>query len=203
MVALNVGDVVQMKRFMGRQSYFRAETSTVGTDLFVTTIASTSISEAFALMAQSMDSSLPKSDVNPSRKNGHMPEQDDSLVNAPDNGNAKIPSKPSNGHLYLDVPLRNTSRSFLETTSRLSTHSADSENERDTERLVPEVKWRSKWNVIWMRNKGIVFVLVSQFFGSLMNVATRLLETSDEHVTGMDPFQVSLQELRLVNMVHI
>lgn len=50
-----------------------------------------------------------------------------------------------------------------------------------------------------MKNKGILLVLISQFFGSLMNVATKLLETSDENDIGMDPFQVSLQKRCTVN----
>lgn len=39
----------------------------------------------------------------------------------------------------------------------------------------------------WIRNKGVLYVLVSQFFGTMMGVATRFLELEGE---GMDPFQV-------------
>ncbi|KAI9054178.1 hypothetical protein LZ554_001349 [Drepanopeziza brunnea f. sp. 'monogermtubi'] len=42
------------------------------------------------------------------------------------------------------------------------------------------------WN-IWAQNQGLFLVTLSQLFGALMNVATRLLELEGE---GMDPFQI-------------
>jgi hypothetical protein len=35
---------------------------------------------------------------------------------------------------------------------------------------------RGRVQAIWTRNKGLFLVLISQFFGALMNVTTRLLE---------------------------
>jgi len=42
-------------------------------------------------------------------------------------------------------------------------------------------------SAFWARNKGIVAMLVSQFFGTLMGLTTRFLELEGE---GMHPFQV-------------
>jgi hypothetical protein len=42
----------------------------------------------------------------------------------------------------------------------------------------------------WARNKGLLLVLLSQFFGTLMNVTTRLLEVEGNNGKGMHPFQV-------------
>ncbi|KAI9822756.1 MAG: hypothetical protein M1832_002989 [Thelocarpon impressellum] len=47
--------------------------------------------------------------------------------------------------------------------------------------------WRAKWERFWSRNKGVLLVCISQFFGSVMNVTTRLLETDGD---GMHPLQV-------------
>lgn len=42
----------------------------------------------------------------------------------------------------------------------------------------PAPPWtaRGRIQAIWRKNKGLFFVLISQFFGALMNVTTRLLE---------------------------
>lgn len=43
---------------------------------------------------------------------------------------------------------------------------------------------------IWIRNKGVLLVLLAQIFGSLMSVTTKLLEMSTEKEKALDPFQV-------------
>ena len=53
-------------------------------------------------------------------------------------------------------------------------------------------KLRATLDAFWLRNKGVLFVLLSQFFGSCMNLATRILENAGEHGRGMHPFQVCL-----------
>ena len=127
----------------------------------------------------------------------------DHLLDAQVNENVKSPSSPSNESLYIDFPLQNTSRFSSEIISGLSRHSTDGENGREiTECLGRKERWTYKCNEVWMKNKGILLVLISQFFGSLMNVATKLLETSDENDIGMDPFQVSLQKRCTVNTWH-
>lgn len=44
----------------------------------------------------------------------------------------------------------------------------------------------------WLRNKGVLSVLLSQFFGTMMGVTTRFLELEGE---GMHPFQVRYRRL--------
>lgn len=52
---------------------------------------------------------------------------------------------------------------------------------------VPPSTWRAALRLFWERNRGLWLVAMSQFFGALMNVATRLLEADRE---GLHPFQV-------------
>ncbi|KAI4199346.1 MAG: hypothetical protein LQ346_002583 [Caloplaca aetnensis] len=83
-----------------------------------------------------------------------------------------------------------------------STYSADNEHEGQRGRLLPlstlryksvspaaapSRSWRAKGIALWIANKGLLLVLVAQLFGALMNVTTRLLETSADH---MNAFQV-------------
>jgi len=54
--------------------------------------------------------------------------------------------------------------------------------------------WRAAFKAFWHRNKGLFLVSISQLFGALMNVATRLLELEGE---GMDPLQVLFARMSL------
>ena len=120
------------------------------------------------------------------------------------NGNDKQPSSKTNNHQnLLDVPPQISFRPSTDTLSDISTYSADNENERRTGRPslttngprlssmspAPPKTWKGAWVVFWARNKGMALVLLSQLFGGLMNVTTRLLETSG---SDMHPFQVCL-----------
>ncbi|KAI9849306.1 MAG: hypothetical protein M1837_004766 [Sclerophora amabilis] len=51
----------------------------------------------------------------------------------------------------------------------------------------PPKTWKDSWHRFWQRNRGVALVLLAQFFGALMNVTTRLLETDGD---GMDPMQI-------------
>ena len=53
--------------------------------------------------------------------------------------------------------------------------------------------WRMRLDVFWIRNKGVLMVLLAELFSAFMITATRLLET-DNSVSGagMEPFQVCL-----------
>jgi hypothetical protein len=60
-------------------------------------------------------------------------------------------------------------------------------------RALPSSIWgsvKSGLNRFWIKNKGVALVLVSQIFGTLMNVTTRLLEVEGNNGSGMHPFQV-------------
>lgn len=62
---------------------------------------------------------------------------------------------------------------------------------------VPEAQPASRWKRsmvyrVWTQGKGMLMVVLSQFFGSSMNVMTQLLERDGSHGKAMHPFQVSL-----------
>ncbi|KAL8802952.1 MAG: hypothetical protein Q9223_006406 [Gallowayella weberi] len=110
----------------------------------------------------------------------------------------KIASQP-----YLDsplIPLQNSSFPPSSDDNNGSISSAHSENGRHRGRSLapstihylstspaPAQSWRASCIALWTANKGLVFVGLSQLFGALMNVTTRLLETSGE---PLNTFQV-------------
>lgn len=51
--------------------------------------------------------------------------------------------------------------------------------------------WRGKTQQFWTTNKGLILVMVSQLFGTFMNVTTRLLEIEGNDGKGYHPFQVT------------
>lgn len=50
--------------------------------------------------------------------------------------------------------------------------------------------WRSSMRESWTRNYGLVLMLLAQFFGTCMNVLTRLLEIEGNKGKGLHPFQI-------------
>ena len=59
----------------------------------------------------------------------------------------------------------------------------------------PSKTWKNRRDNYWAHNKGVALVLLAQFFWTLMNVTTRLLET-EGHGHGMHTFQVSIDFYR-------
>lgn len=118
------------------------------------------------------------------------------------NGNVEqSSSRMSVGQRHLNVPSQASFRPSIDTLSEISAYTADHESGRRTGRLFlttdgpqlssmsppPSRLHKGAWAMFWARNKGSALVLLSQFFGGLMSVTTRLLETSG---SGMHPFQV-------------
>ncbi len=104
-------------------------------------------------------------------------------------------AKNSNSRRYLDAPASDRSGESNDTLSEVSSlsldYQADNENNRPlTKSLAVNHTWRRKVDTGWARNKGLVLVTLSQLFGALMGVTTRLLETDGTHGPGMHPFQV-------------
>ena len=54
--------------------------------------------------------------------------------------------------------------------------------------------WKNAFRNFWIRNWGLFFVTISQLFGALMNVTTRLLELEGD---GMHPFQILFARMSL------
>ncbi|KAJ4403574.1 hypothetical protein N0V91_006447 [Didymella pomorum] len=49
---------------------------------------------------------------------------------------------------------------------------------------------KGKLQALWYKNKGLFLVLISQFFGTLMNITTRLLEMEGNDGKGYHPFHI-------------
>lgn len=116
----------------------------------------------------------------------------------------------------LDIPRSNThSRPSLESTdsevSDLAIHFAElrharqplwSSSHNNIQRLsevAPAASHRRHGiraflDAFWLRNKGVLLVLLAMVFGSGMNVAARLMETDGSHGKAMHPFQVGTQK---------
>lgn len=54
----------------------------------------------------------------------------------------------------------------------------------------PAKTFREKLRAFWVDNLGLILVLVSQLFGTLMNVTTRMLEVEGNNGKGYHPFQI-------------
>jgi drug/metabolite transporter (DMT)-like permease len=66
--------------------------------------------------------------------------------------------------------------------STYTTYSTSSNN--------PKSKLRTTLENLYTQNYGSLLVLLSQFFGCLMNLSTRILEHTSSHGPGMHPFQI-------------
>lgn len=121
--------------------------------------------------------------------------------------NVKASSKLIANEASLAVPLQESFGRTSSTFSDTSIYSADNENERRGRLLVPSdgerypskspvpvplalPKWRRNVSALWIKNKGLALVMLSQFFGVMMSVTTRLLEMDGVHGKGMHPFQI-------------
>ena len=114
---------------------------------------------------------------------------------------------------YLD-PIVSLHHSFRPSSDgNGSIYSADHENERERGRLsapfadryhsispAPVQSWRVKCSTLWTTNYGLVLVLLAQFFGALMNVTTRLLETSVEPLNTFQVPHVSVRRFKYVGI---
>jgi drug/metabolite transporter (DMT)-like permease len=101
---------------------------------------------------------------------------------------------------FLDVPLDRPRRLSIQSTfsdlSELSYHPSrqnaplmrTESNTSDSGK--PQSAFTRRLRALWVQNYGALLVLCSQFFGCLMNLSTRLLETDGEHGAAMHPFQI-------------
>jgi len=51
---------------------------------------------------------------------------------------------------------------------------------------------RDRLYTFWIRNLGLLYMLLAQVFGTAMNVTTRILEVEGNNGKGLHPFQVGL-----------
>ncbi|KAF2461260.1 hypothetical protein BDY21DRAFT_278912 [Lineolata rhizophorae] len=127
-----------------------------------------------------------------------------------DDSESRLSDKPSGGtdgqeqyiahnHQHLSVPFNGSIRAPSPDT--LSNLSADEYAQLRRQSHSPGSRYhgsstpsstgvKAKLYEFWVRNKGLALVLLSQAFGVLMNVFTRILEVEGNHGKGFDPFQV-------------
>ncbi|EGE06766.1 DUF6 domain-containing protein [Trichophyton equinum CBS 127.97] len=55
--------------------------------------------------------------------------------------------------------------------------------------------WLQRTHQVWLQGKGMLLVLLAQFFGATMNVMARLLERDGPHGKGMTPFHILLARM--------
>ena len=104
---------------------------------------------------------------------------------------------------FLGVPLESSLRHSTDTLSDISTYSLSNGPDGRSENLFndrsTQLQSDSPGHVrglkgqmisLWLRNKGLLLVVLSQLFGAVMSLTTRLLETDGPHGAGMHPFQV-------------
>ncbi|PGH06178.1 hypothetical protein GX51_02566 [Blastomyces parvus] len=63
--------------------------------------------------------------------------------------------------------------------------------------------WRRKFRHTWLMSKGMVMVMLAQFFGSSMNVMTRTLQLDGNHGKGMHPFQILFARMGMTVLLSI
>ncbi|KAH9818203.1 EamA-like transporter family [Teratosphaeria destructans] len=125
------------------------------------------------------------------------------------------PSPEANANTFLPVPLSGPIRPLSpDTLSVLSTDEYDQIRPLGSlygdgnEHLPPPTDlspwgWRSRLRAIWIRNKGLSFVLIAQIFGTLMNVTTRLLEIEGNRGKGLHPFQILFARMSITVVLSI
>ncbi|KAH0544693.1 hypothetical protein FGG08_001198 [Glutinoglossum americanum] len=150
---------------------------------------------------------LPKIDVEDDKislRSVGLEATEDELLSSPQVKPAKGSNGTSGMH-YLQQPMLDSFRRSTDTVSNLSAVSQNDDERRQgrghSYLLVPGRRHVSrspvrpatiggKCRAFWLRNKGLALVLLSQFFGGLMNVSTRLLETSGSKGSEMHPLQI-------------
>ena len=122
---------------------------------------------------------------------------------------------------YLDVPASRRARSpspdsisllsnddFSELRRIPSAFSDTDDHEEDSALFNEQVRSgiRGKLRTFWVRNKGLALVLLSQLFGTCMNIGTRLLENPGEGEDGeggMHPFQIIFARMSVTTIMSI
>jgi len=119
-------------------------------------------------------------------------------ANQNEHGNRYLTTmRPTADTLFTDLSLYTGNASDSHTYSQVPLHESlspipVSQNQSSTEASQPKSKWKQSivWRA-WLQSKGMLMVILSQFFGATMNVMTQVLERDGAHGKAMHPFQVS------------
>ncbi|KJX92166.1 hypothetical protein TI39_contig5901g00005 [Zymoseptoria brevis] len=118
----------------------------------------------------------------PSPKSSALPKpvsvRSNSFLSAPLTGPIR-PLSPDHLSVLSDTEFEQLSRPR---TTRHASHTSTS--------YPSSTSWRAKLQASWIRNKGLALMLLAQFFGTLMNVATRKLEVEGNNGKGLHPFNI-------------
>jgi drug/metabolite transporter (DMT)-like permease len=102
------------------------------------------------------------------------------------------PSRPSLDSTYTDLSELSFASADLHSHHRPLIHSTVYGDFHQPPK--PPASFRTRMNAtlkrLYVLNYGALLVMAAQFFGALMNIATRLLETDGAHGPGMHPFQI-------------
>ncbi|KAF2100329.1 hypothetical protein NA57DRAFT_27902, partial [Rhizodiscina lignyota] len=60
---------------------------------------------------------------------------------------------------------------------------------------------QAELQAFWQRNKGLLLVVLSQLFATLMNTTTRVLEVEGNHGNGMHPFQILFWRMSVTSIL--
>jgi drug/metabolite transporter (DMT)-like permease len=79
----------------------------------------------------------------------------------------------------------------LQTSRALNTIDDDDDKDSPNDHVfIQPTSLRARIAVFWIRNKGLFLMLLAQFFGTLMNVTTRILEIEGNAGQGLHPMQI-------------
>lgn len=120
-----------------------------------------------------------------------------------DSGNVSPSLRPKLKAEYLDIndqylsaphqgPIRPLSPDTLSNLSagEYDAMRLDRQPEADATTTRDASTWRGWFHAFWVKNLGLGYMLLGQVFGTLMNVATRILEVEGNNGKGMHPFQI-------------
>jgi hypothetical protein len=126
-------------------------------------------------------------------------QEDDYLHNVPSNFEIALNGGTNQTYLSHKLP-KSTNNTLLlpESYRRLSISTISSNPSRNPSPYPPPPKtFKGKATAFWHRNYGLFLVALSQLFGALMNVTTRLLELEGD---GMHPLQILFARMSLTMM---
>ncbi|PNS14551.1 hypothetical protein CAC42_2608 [Sphaceloma murrayae] len=91
---------------------------------------------------------------------------------------------------YLDLPLIPSRPSSPGTLSNISVEDWQRTQRPKHSSLRDPATWKAKAKAFWVKNLGLLYMILAQFFGTAMNVTTRILEIEGNRGKGLHPFQV-------------
>ncbi|KAI9653473.1 MAG: hypothetical protein M1831_006021 [Alyxoria varia] len=74
------------------------------------------------------------------------------------------------------------------------------EGHSETEPAEGVLGWKASLRASWLRNKGLVLVVISQIFATLMSLSSKLLETRSPGEEPLDPFQILFARMSITTV---